>query len=72
MKIVVNVRPNSGRQEIKKISDSEYNIFLKRSPEKNKANEELVSLLKREFKCPVVILRGKTSGTKIVEVKDVN
>lgn len=72
MKIVVNVRPNSGRQEIQKVSPKEYKVFLKRQPEKNKANDELVSLLKKEFKCPVAILRGKTSHTKIIEIKDGN
>ncbi|MCR4285241.1 MAG: DUF167 domain-containing protein [archaeon] len=70
MKIRVIVVPNSGRQEILKISEKEYKVFLKRSPEKNKANDELVGLLKKEFKCPVAIIRGKTSKTKLVEIKN--
>ena len=70
MKIVVNVRPNSGRQEIQKISEGEYKIFLKKHPEDNKANEELISLLKKEFKHPIAIIRGKSSRTKLVEIKN--
>ncbi len=72
MKIVVNVQPNSARQEIKKISVKEYKVFLKKAPEKNKANDELISLLKKEFKCPVTIIHGKTSHTKLIELKNGN
>ena len=41
MRLNVRVQPSSGRQEIKKISESEYKIFLKKTPEDNKANKEL-------------------------------
>jgi uncharacterized protein (TIGR00251 family) len=70
MKIEVKVQPNSGREEIKKISDSEYKIFLKKPAEKNKANIELLKLLKKHFKTEVKLLSGKTSKKKIVEVNN--
>ena len=70
MKLNIRAQPNSGRQEIKRISDKEYKVFLKKSPEDNKANEELVKLLSKEFKREVKILKGKTSKNKIVEVGD--
>ena len=68
MKIKVRVRPNSGRQEIQKLSEEEYKVFLKKSPEDNKANEELVKLLKKHFKQEVKIIKGHTSRDKVIEV----
>ena len=69
MRIAVRVVPNSGRQEVIQISSDEYRVFLKRSPENNKANEELVKMLSKHFKRKVAILRGKTSKNKIIEIK---
>ncbi|MBU2576249.1 MAG: DUF167 domain-containing protein [Nanoarchaeota archaeon] len=68
MRLNINVQPNSGRQEIKKISDSEYKIFLKKSPEDNKANEELTKLLKKEFNKEAKIIKGFISKNKVVEI----
>ena len=70
MKIEVKVKPSSGRQAIEKVSDKSYLIHLKKAPEDNKANLELLKLLKKHFKKPVKIARGKTSKNKIVEVED--
>jgi uncharacterized protein (TIGR00251 family) len=72
MKISVHIHPNSDCQEIHKISDNEYKISLKKSPEKNKANIELLKLLKKHFRAEVKILKGKTSKNKIIEVKGEN
>jgi len=69
MKIEVRVVPNSGRQEVVQVAEREYKVFLKRSPENNKANEELLALLKKHFKCPVALVRGRTSRTKLIEVR---
>ncbi|MFA4960155.1 MAG: DUF167 domain-containing protein [Candidatus Pacearchaeota archaeon] len=69
MKIEVKVQANSGREEIQKISDSQYKIFLKKPAEKNKANIELLKLLKKYFGTEVKILKGKTSKNKTIEVK---
>ena len=70
MIINLKVRPNSGRQEIKKISDKDYLVHLKSNPENNKANIELIKLLGKYFNSNVRIIRGKSSTRKIVEVKD--
>ena len=82
MIINLKVRPHSGRQEIKKISGSEtptktqrvsdknYLVYLKSSPENNKANIELIKLLRRYFDKDVRIINGKSSMRKTVEVKD--
>jgi len=68
MKINVNVKTNSGKQEVEKISENEFKVFLKSVPENNKANLELEKILSKYFKKQVKILRGKTSKKKVVEV----
>ena len=68
MIINVKVRPNSGRQEIIKINDSKFKVFLKKSPEDNKANEELIKLLRNYFNAPITFIRGKTSRNKSLKV----
>jgi len=69
MKLKIKVKPNSGRQEIVKISEDEYKVFLKSVPEDNQANQELVKLLHKYFKRQVHIVRGIKSREKIVEVE---
>lgn len=68
MKIKIRVKPNSGKQEIVKI-DGGYAVYLKSVPEKNKANAELINLLRRYFNKPVKIKSGLTSRNKIIELK---
>lgn len=69
-KIKVKVMPKSGRQEIAKISDDEYKVHLKKSPEDNKANKELEKLLTKHFGVSATIKRGFTSKNKIVELNN--
>jgi len=68
MILKIKVQPNSGRQEIIKISEDEYKVFLKKSPEDNKANIELTKLLTKHLGKKVKIIKGKTSKKKLVEV----
>ncbi len=70
MLINVKVKPNSGKQEVEKLSLEEYKVYLKSRAENNKANLELVRLLEKYFKGEVKIIRGKTSHKKIIEVID--
>ncbi len=68
MIIKIKVKPNSKEQKIEKISENEFKINLKEKAEDNKANLELLKLLRREFKKPVRIIKGLKSKNKIVEV----
>ena len=68
MKIEVKVQPNSGREEIQEISDGKYKVFLKKPAEKNKANVELLKILKKHFGVEVKLINGKTSKNKLIEV----
>jgi len=69
MIIKIKVKPGSREQKIEKTSDSEYEINLKERAEDNKANIELLKLLKRYFNKEARIIEGKTSRNKIVEIK---
>jgi uncharacterized protein (TIGR00251 family) len=66
----IKVHPNSRIQNIEKISETEYEIDLKERAEDNKANIELLKLLKHHFKREARIIKGLKSKNKIVEVKN--
>jgi uncharacterized protein (TIGR00251 family) len=68
MRIKVKVRPSSGRQEIEKVSDEEYKVWLKGRAEDGKANLELLKMLKKYFGKDVRIVSGFTSRNKVVEI----
>jgi uncharacterized protein (TIGR00251 family) len=70
-KINVKVYPNSGKQEVIK-KEKKYFVYLKSAPENNKANIELMNLLKKYFKSDVKIKSGKSSKKKVIEVIDGN
>ena len=69
MKIKVKLHPNSSQEKIKILKDNEYEVWIKEKPLDNKANTELIKLLKKHFKKDVKIKSGFTSKNKIVEVK---
>jgi len=73
MILKIRVRPNSGKQNVEKIKDNEYKVNLKQNAEDNKANIELLKLLKEHFKAGsnnIKIIKGLKSRKKVVEVKD--
>ncbi|MBR9705330.1 DUF167 domain-containing protein [Candidatus Pacearchaeota archaeon] len=69
MRIKVNVRPNSGKQMIEKIEDNEYRVWLKKPAADNKANFELLKLLKKYFLKDVTLIKGKNSKDKVIEIE---
>lgn len=68
MIIQVKVYPGSGREEIIKISEKGYKAYLKKPAKDNKANLELLKLLKHYFKGNIKIIKGLKSRNKIIEV----
>lgn len=71
MRIKVKVNTNSSREEVIKISDSEYQVKFKAVREKGKANEKLIAILSKYFKVrknQVDIVGGKTSSLKHIEI----
>lgn len=70
MIISVKVYPGSGKEEIVKLNDKEYKVYLKKPAEDGKANIELLKFLKRNFKIKVKIIKGVTSRNKIIKIGD--
>jgi len=68
MIIKVKLHPNSSQEKIKKINDSEYEIWIREKPLKNKANAELVKMLKKHFKKDAKIKSGFASRNKVMEI----
>ncbi len=71
MIIKIKVKTTSGKQEIVKIDEDEYNVYLKSPPENNKANLELIGLIAKYFNTNhhnIRIKRGLKSRDKILEI----
>jgi len=70
MRLTIKVKPSSRKQEIIKISDEEYKVYLKSRAEDNKANIELLKMLKKYFGRQARIIKGARSRNKIIEIAD--
>ncbi len=68
MTIKIKVKPKSGKSEVIKKTEEDYEVKLKSRAENNKANIELIKLLKKYFKTEVRIKSGLKSRNKIIEV----
>ena len=69
MIIKVKVYPSSGREEIIKILEDEFKVYLKKPALDNKANIELIKMLKKYFNCQYIkIIKGIKSKNKVVEI----
>ena len=67
MKLKIKVKPNSKEQGVEKKEDY-YLVKLKSAPKNNRANIELLKLLKKHFKKEAKIKSGFASRNKIVEL----
>jgi len=68
MKIKIKVKPNCKEQNVEKKEDY-YIVKLKSPAENNKANIELLKILKKYFKCKEVKIKsGFSSRNKIIEI----
>ena len=71
MKISVKVKPRSKKQSIEKKEDETWIVNLKSPPVDGKANEELITIIAKEFdvkKSQVTIKSGLSSTNKILEI----
>ena len=68
MKIKIKIHSNSSQEKIEKISENEFEVWIKEKPIQGKANEELIKLLKKYFRKPVKIVFGFNSKIKLIEV----
>lgn len=67
------VRPNSSENSVTGIYDDKIKVKINASPEKGKANKELIDFLSNKLKVPkqdIEIIRGKFSNIKEVKIKN--
>ncbi len=65
--IKVKVKTNSNENRIEFKNDI-YFINVKSSPEKGKANKEVLNLVSKKFNTTAKIISGKTSKEKLIEL----
>jgi len=71
MRIYVKVIPRSSQNKIEKLEGGEYRVKLTAPPVDGKANQALIEILAEYFsvsKSAVVIVGGKTTNKKMVDV----
>lgn len=66
----IKVKLNSGEQSVEKKKESFLLVYLKSPPENNKANLELIKILKKYFGRDIRIKSGFKSKNKVVEFVD--
>lgn len=66
--IKIKTHPNSSQEKVEKISNAEFEIWLKEKAIDGKANFQLIKILKRYFGQEVQIKSGLRSRRKIIEV----
>ena len=72
MKITVGVKTNASKEGVTKVDDMHYTVATHATPEKGRANREVVRLLADFFKVAqsrVTILAGHVSKNKIIEIR---
>ncbi|MGR6835647.1 DUF167 domain-containing protein [Syntrophomonas erecta] len=74
-RIEVRVQPRSSRTQVAGEIDGALKIKLTAPPVEGEANQALVDFLARLFKLPkrdILIVKGETSRTKLVEIRGVD
>jgi len=69
MEIKVRVKTRASENKIFE-KGGIYFVHVKASPEKGKANKEVIKLLSRHFKSPVRIMKGFTSKEKVLRIDE--
>jgi hypothetical protein len=72
MKIFVKVKPRAREKKVIKISDTNFKVWVKESPEKGKANRAVLKALADYFNISqsnIKIISGSTSKLKIIEIE---
>jgi uncharacterized protein (TIGR00251 family) len=70
MKIKLKVHVNSSIERVAKISDGEFEVWIKEKPVGGKANKHLEKTLSRCFGSKCKIISGFSSKIKFVQVQD--
>ncbi len=69
MLLTIKLHPSSSQEKISRISEKEYEVWIKTKPIEGKANIELCKMLKKYFNAKQVKIKtGLTSRIKKVEI----
>lgn len=68
MEIRVKLKTGSSQEKVEKISENEYNVWVKSPPEKGQANRDLERVLKNYFKRSVELKKGFKSKNKVLVI----
>lgn len=69
MIINVKVHPSSSKEEVRKINEKEFEVWMKEKAVNNKANIRLIRISKKYFGKDAKILSGFTSRNKKIEIR---
>ena len=72
MKINVKVKSGAREEKVERISDSEYDVFVKERAEEGKANKRVINLLAKELNVNwrLIKIKNPKSRDKIIEIKE--
>ena len=70
MKITIEVKPNSKKEEIIKNNEGQLIVYVKENRIKGKANSAVLKLIKKHYGRPVKLVSGYKSKIKIIEIED--
>ncbi len=73
MYVNISVTTRSSKNEVIKIGDNTFKVYVTVVPEKGKANEKIIELLSDHFhlaKSKIKIKAGATSKEKIIEIQN--
>jgi uncharacterized protein len=68
LRITVEVKAGSREEGVELIEEGRYLVKVKEPPQKGKANQAVLKLLKRHFGKQARLVSGATSTTKIIEL----
>ena len=71
MKIFVKVKPKANEEKVITLSDTNFKVQVKESPEKGRANRAVIRMLADYFNTSqsnIKIISGSTSKLKIIEI----
>lgn len=72
MKIFVKAHPKSRQRKVKRIDETNWEVWVHEPPDKGKANQAVINLVSTELniaKSKIEIVSGQTSKNKVIEIK---
>lgn len=71
MKIVVNVKLNAKKEDVRGVDETHFDVWVKEPPIEGKANRAVAHALAKHFNVPkscVTIVSGQRSKKKVIDV----